>query len=80
MRTEELLDALAKGSGGVQVNITAKGYTVSTRYQPTRVARSKKSIHAAAWNIAQRLWNSWCPPEVRKALEEYDQHTEALRV
>ena len=80
MRTEELLKALAQGPGGIQINITAKGYTVSTLYRPSRTARSTKSIHAAAWNIAQSLWNRGCPAEVQKALEAYEQHTKALQV
>ena len=79
MRTEELLNALAKGPGGIQINITDKGYTVSTRYQPTLTARSKKSIFNAAWCIAKKLWNRGWPPEVKAALEEYEEHTGVLQ-
>jgi len=80
MREQELLDALAKGPGGVQVNVTETGCTVSTRYNPT-VTRRGSNIQHAALLVAVELWRrKWCPHAVRVALQVYDERTAILQL
>jgi len=80
MREQELLDALAKGPGGVQVNVTENGCTVSTRYNPT-VTHRGPNIQNAAFKVAAELWRRrWCPHAVRVALQVYDENTAILQL
>lgn len=80
MREQELLDALAKGPGGVQVNISDKGCTVSTRYYPTVVHRGPDIMHAAILVAEHILRMRFTPKVVLDALRDYNEHTERLRV
>lgn len=80
MREQELLNALAQGPGGVQVNISDKGCTVSTRYNPSVAHRGTDIQHAALLVAEELLRRKWCPHAVRVALQVYDEHTTRLRV
>lgn len=75
----ELLTALSKADGGVQVNISASGVRVSTRYTPL-VSCKGKTIFEAARDAAIRVresvkavpsWKDGCR-KVLDALDEYD--------
>jgi len=86
MREIELLDALKQENGGVQVNLTRKGVTVSTRYTPL-VKGQGDTLFKAAFECAQKVlnavkeqpdWRKDCA-DVLKALAEYDHHTQILR-
>ena len=72
MNEKQILDALKKGPGGVQVNITEKGYTVSTTYRPAKRCHGG-TIREAAFGVAVALWSDRrCPAAVRAALGELE--------
>ncbi|MHB8107896.1 MAG: hypothetical protein ACYDH4_10810 [Candidatus Cryosericum sp.] len=76
---------MAQARGGVQVNVTPSGVTVSTRYTPLVKGRGT-TVFKAAFDCAQNLYAALerhplqCKlcPDVLKALNEYDIHTENL--
>lgn len=85
MREAELLNALAKGKGGVQVNMSKSGATVSTRYSPLVCARSE-TLFDATKDVARQIIEV-CEknPALKKrcrgvfdALEAYDRHSDML--
>ncbi len=43
---QELADALGKGPGGIQINVTEKDCTVSTRYRPYITRRAPTILEA----------------------------------
>ena len=75
MREQELLNALSKGPGGVQVNVTENGCTVSTRYNPKVTHCGSNIQHAALLVAMELLRRKWCPHAVRVALQVYNEHT-----
>ena len=82
MREAELLKALSKGHGGVQVNMTKEKVTVSTRYRP-RITQSSDILSDAAMQLGISIltWNDHyknAPPEVIEALEAYNRRTSLL--
>jgi len=79
MREQELADALARGPGGIQINITRKGCTVSTYYQPSISKKGPKMMDALL-AVSREIWQKGSPKAVIKALEDYDEHTAALRI
>jgi hypothetical protein len=87
MRTNELVEALAQAEGGVQINVSRSGATVSTRYTPLVKGRGA-NVYAAARSCASNLLGhigshpdhaEYCP-DVLKALDAYDKHTRFLQV
>jgi hypothetical protein len=86
MREIELLNALKQADGGVQVNLTRKGVTVSTRYTPLVKGKGDTLFDAAlecARKVAKAveehpLWRKDCA-DVLKALDEYDQHSRFMQ-
>jgi hypothetical protein len=79
MRVAELLDALSKGYGGVQVNLTKERVTISTRYRP-RITRSGDTLLEVAIEVGiavleyhEKQMNT--PQEVVEALYAYNRHT-----
>ena len=76
---QELIDALAIGPGGVQINVTEAGVTVSTRYRPTITARGN-SIEEAVFAVAKKAYKYAYHPEVVQALEEYDERVTVRRL
>lgn len=84
MRTNELLEALAQADGGVQINVSRSGATVSTRYTPLvkgHGANVFAAARACASNLRGRIGSfpNACP-EVLKALDAYDHHSRVLQV
>jgi hypothetical protein len=82
MRTNELLEALAQAKGGVQINVSRSGATVSTRYTPLTKGRGANVFAAAracASNLRSRVHPGDCP-DVLRALDAYDRHTRVLQV
>lgn len=87
MREAELLCALAQAGRGVQVNITKTYVSVTTLYAPS-ARGTGKTLMEAALNCAHDLSATLnkiplCReliPEVIKALEDYDQHSEGLQI
>lgn len=76
MRTQELIAALAKGPGGLQINITNTKVTVSIM----DITCKGLTIFDAAFQVAQRIIDRDFPEEVVAALKEYDVHTEILSI
>ncbi len=69
VREQELADALGKGPGGIQINVGAKGCTVSTRYRPIITKRAPtimEALEAVVFAGDQRFR----PVEVAKALRK----------
>lgn len=86
-REIELLNALAKAKGGVQVNISQSRVVVTTRYTPLVRGRGD-SLLTASIDAAQQVlravedcpeWKDRCP-DVLAALDDYDRGSAALRV
>ncbi len=78
MRTSELLNALAQADPGLQCLVSAKRATVTTLYQPGFRGLGK-TLFDAALQVAKSLReHPDCPPQVKEALEAYDQHTAFL--
>jgi hypothetical protein len=68
----ELCDALALGPGGIQINVTEKGYTVSTRYRPYITKRAPTLLEALELvHIAG--YQRFRPTRVAVALHEFEQ-------
>ena len=81
MRTAKLLSALSQDDSGIQITMRPGLIAlVATGYQPRTVARGESLFKAAMAVAADLMHNPQCPPGVRKALEEYDDHTRLLRV
>lgn len=74
MRTQELISALVKGSGGIQINITDTKVTVSTM----NITGEGLTIFDAAFQVAQKVLQRRYPKEVVAALKKYDAYTEIL--
>lgn len=80
-RTVQILDALSKATGGVQVNISNSGAKVTTHYTP--LARGKgKTLQEAVEDCARQLqgcvaeypgFRLWCP-DVLATLETLGKH------
>lgn len=87
MREAELLNALAQGRNGVQVNLTRTYATVTTLYAPS-ARGTGKTLMEAALNCVHDLSATLnkvpqCReliPEVVQALEDYDQHSIGLQI
>ena len=80
MRTAELLNALAKADPGIECTVTSDHATVTTLYEP-RLSETAPTLFEAALRLAQRIHlHPPCPPKVRYALHEYDDHTVNLRL
>lgn len=74
MKVQKLLDALALGPGGVQINLTETGATVSTRYHPSVTGRGR-TIEEAAIKVAKVLSLRRRPcPIIQQAVREYEEH------
>jgi hypothetical protein len=67
----ELCDALALGPGGIQINVTEKGYTVSTRYRPYITKRAPTLLEALR-AVVDAGYHRWRPFEVAVALHEFE--------
>ena len=84
MRGQELLAALGRQSPGVEIHMgrqCGEEYArVTTSYQPTITACAKTLFDAAFEVARQMIQHPDCPAAVANALEEYDRHTEALRI
>ncbi len=79
MNVSKLLDALAKGPGGVQINMTEGCVvTVSTRYHPSVTGRGC-TIEEAAIKVAKVLSLRRRPcPIIQQAVREYEEHMTLL--
>jgi len=75
VQVQELLDALAKGPGGVQINMTETGVTVSTRYHPSVTGRGR-TVREAAIKVA-RVLSKGCPI-LQRAVREHEEHMSLL--
>lgn len=67
-----LIDTLAKGPGGVQINVVETGVTVSTRYHPLITCRGR-TIWEAAIAVAIMLGkHPSCPKEIQWMVDEHE--------
>lgn len=87
MKEVELLDALSKGFGGIQINMTANSVTVITRYCP-RIIKSAPTLLEAAMKVGTAILeyqemfvNAPAPPGiVLEALYAYHGRTGLLEM
>jgi hypothetical protein len=82
MREVELLNALSRGYGGVQVNITESQVTVSTRYRP-RITRTGDTLLEVAIEVGIAVLDYQeefrnAPQDVVEALYAWNQRTFSL--
>ena len=78
MNLQKLLDALAKGPGGVQINLTETSATVSTRYQPSVTGRGR-TVREAAIKVAKVLSGGRsCPMVIQRAVLEHEDYMTQL--
>lgn len=84
MRGQELLAALALRAPGIEIHMGVQGgknfASVATLYEPETRATGATLFNAAFEVARQLLQHPQTPREVVEALEEYDQHTEILRL
>lgn len=73
MTIPKLLNALAKGPGGVQINISETSVTVSTRYQPT-VTRRGRTLEEATIAVALAISHRRSCPDVKQAVREHEDY------
>jgi hypothetical protein len=84
VREQELLAALALKAPGIEMHMGVQNgaiwASVIIMYEPhTRAC--KQTLFDATFNVARRLiLDPQCPPEVRVALEDYDQHSRLLQI
>lgn len=75
MRTQELINALAKGPGGIQINITNTKVTINVM----DITCEGLTIFDAAFQIAKQIIiDHDSPKEIVAALKEYDARTRIL--
>lgn len=78
MRTAELLAALSKAKPGLLCLVGPDRSVVETLYGP-RVRISSPTLFDAALSVACELFaHRDCPPDVKTALEAYEDHTGKL--
>ncbi len=80
MRTLDLINALSCFDLGLEIHVNRQFSTVYSLYKPCLRSVSK-TLFAAVFDLAQQmLEHPDCPPEVKRALEDYDRQTEFLRI
>ena len=80
MRTNELLNALKRQKHGVEVIADDDSALCKILYAPYLYGNGK-TIFDAAFQVAKRLINHPdCPESVKRALEEYDEHSRAMNL
>lgn len=78
MRTEELLDALAKAGCGITCTVKSDRAIVTSNYKP-RMLGAGDTLFQAAFQLAGKMsLHLDCPPEVKEALDNYDYHSRCL--
>lgn len=78
MRITELLNALARHDPGIEVYLDSKWATVTTLYKPS-LRGLGKTLFEAAFEVAQQMtYYPDCPPDVKAALDAYDDHSNFL--
>jgi len=71
MSIQKWADALGKGPGGIQINITDTGCTVSTRYRPF-ITKRAPTILEALQAVVDAGYQRFRPTEVAIAIHELE--------
>ena len=88
MREAELIEALGKGKGGIQINVSKSGIMVTVKYVPYTKIRVKTNLMDALLKVAERVynWHKVIMPyhnrdeKLFQALVDYNNHSSMLQI
>lgn len=80
MRTGELLDALAKAGCGITCTVKLDRAIVTSNYRP-KMTGAGDTLFQAAFQLAEKMHlHLDCPPDVKEALDDYNDHSVCLQL